>query len=62
MRTREPLYWYDREKIEALGYCDEEVLCTRGFSMVHLCGRFKGHGGRHAAKTWTNGRGEVEKA
>jgi hypothetical protein len=62
MRTREPVYWFEREKVERLGYCDESVPCTEGFSMVHQCSRAEGHNGQHATRTWTNGSVRVEKA
>jgi hypothetical protein len=61
MRTRQPLYSFEREKVESLGYCDEEIPCSLGFSVVHRCGRAKDHGGRCAARTWLNGHAKVEK-
>jgi len=62
MRTREPVYWFDREKVDALGYYDGDIPCSLGFSMVHQCSPFEGHPGRCAARTWLNGRMKVEKA
>ena len=47
--ARVPAYWYGAEKVEAFGFCDEPIECTEGLNITHLCGRFRGHGGRCAA-------------
>ena len=44
--SRELAYWFEQEKVDAFGFCDEPIDCD---SVTHLCSRFKGHDGRCAA-------------
>ena len=44
--SRESVYFFEQEKVDDWGFCDEEIPCD---NVTHLCSRFKGHGGRCAA-------------
>ena len=57
--SREAAYWYEREKVDAYGFCAEPIPCTDGFDITHLCGRFRGHGGKCAAVVRAESGGRV---
>ena len=42
---RVPAFWYEQEKVDEYGYCDEEFPCEVIESISHLCGRYSGHPG-----------------
>jgi hypothetical protein len=55
---RTPAYWFEQEKINENGFCDEPIPDPDLDSVTHPCGRFFGHGGRCACivKTESGGR------
>lgn len=46
---REPAYWFEQSRVDEYGFCDEPIPCESSASITHLCSRFDGHGGQHAA-------------
>jgi hypothetical protein len=55
---RVPAFWYEQEKVDEFGFCDEPVGTNTSGSITYPCGRFRGHGGRCVAlvKTSSGGR------
>lgn len=49
MMERHPAYWFEQEKVDHFGYCDESFPCEDVDNLSHLCGRYSGHNGRHAS-------------
>ena len=58
---RRSAYWFEQEKVDTLGYCDELFPCEDVDDLSHLCGRYSGHGGYHASLHFRTEGGRTQK-